>query len=117
VKPEINQLLPLTPAVFQILLALSDGPKHGYLIMKEVESSTDNMIPMGPGTLYGSIKRMIEAGLIIETTSPPTEKDQRRRYYKLNHFGRMVLEAELNRLQKQLLIAQKKNILGSFNRG
>lgn len=116
-KQEINQQLPLTPAVFHILLALSDGPKHGYLIMKEVESSTDNMIPMGPGTLYGSIKRMIEAGLIIETTSAPTETDQRRRYYKLNHFGRMVLEAELNRLQKQILIAQKKNILGSFNRG
>ncbi len=85
-KPEINQQLPLTPAVFQILLALSDGPKHGYLIMKEVESSTDNLIPMGPGTLYGSIKRMLEVGLIIETTSPPTETDQRRRYYKIKPF-------------------------------
>lgn len=116
-KPEINQQLPLTPAVFQILLALSDGPKHGYLIMKEVESSTDNLIPMGPGTLYGSIKRMIESELIKETNPPETETDSRRRYYQINHFGRLVLEAEINRLQKQIQIAQKKNILGSFNRG
>ncbi|MGZ3716649.1 MAG: PadR family transcriptional regulator, partial [Ktedonobacterales bacterium] len=75
-------LLPLTPTVFHILLALADGEKHGYAIMKEVESQTEGRIKMGPGTLYGSIKRMLSAGLIQETADrPDPELDNERRRY------------------------------------
>ena len=76
---------PLTPAVFHILLALADGEKHGYAIMKDVEAQTSGQLKMGPGTLYGSIKRMLAGGLIAETDERPDMAldDERRRYYRL----------------------------------
>lgn len=109
-----DDMLPLTPAVFHILLALADGSKHGYGIMKEVETITDRRIKMGPGTLYGTIKRMLTAGLIVETGDRPDPEldDARRRYYKLTGFGQDVLTAEAQRLSDLVLVAQRKRLLG-----
>jgi DNA-binding PadR family transcriptional regulator len=105
--------LPLTPAVFNILLALADGDKHGYGIMLEVESATEGHVQMGPGTLYGSIKRMLKAGLIEESDerADPGLDDQRRRYYRVTGVGRKTLEAEVQRLAGQLRIARRKRLL------
>lgn len=105
--------LPLTPAVFNILLALADGEKHGYAIMLEVEENTDGQVKMGPGTLYGSIKRMLAAGLISESDERPDEDldDQRRRYYCLTGLGQRVLAAEAERLAGQVAVARAKQVL------
>jgi len=109
-----EELLPLTPAVFNILLALADGEKHGYGIMLEVEANTNGQVLMGPGTLYGSIKRMLKAGLIEESDerADPEMDDQRRKYYKLTNLGRRVLSMEAERLASQVMIARAKNVLG-----
>src|SRR5215468_5825566 len=91
-----DDMLPLTPAVFHILLALADSEKHGYGIMQEVARITDGTMRMGPGTLYGTIKRMLEAGLLEETDQRPDPAldDERRRYYRLTAFGEQVAQAE-----------------------
>ena len=109
-----EDFLPLTPAVFNILLALADGEKHGYGIMLEVEANTNGQVLMGPGTLYGSIKRMLKAGLIEESDkrADPEMDDQRRKYYKLTNLGRRVLSMEAERLASQVMIARAKNVLG-----
>ncbi|MCL4273605.1 MAG: PadR family transcriptional regulator [Anaerolineales bacterium] len=108
-----DDFLPLTPAVFNILLALADGEKHGYGIMQEVEANTKGQVLMGPGTLYGSIKRMLQSELIEESDerADPTMDDQRRRYYELTSLGRRVLRMEAERLASQVQIARSKNIL------
>jgi len=108
-----EDLLPLTPAVFNILLALADGEKHGYGIMLEVEANTKGQVIMGPGTLYGSIKRILKAALIEESDerADPEMDDQRRKYYKLANLGRRVLNMEAERLASQVMIARAKNIL------
>ncbi len=113
VFPPINEFIPLTPAVFNILLALADGEKHGYAIMLEVETHTGGLVRMGPGTLYGSIKRMLEAGLIAnsEERPDPDLDDQRRRYYRLTEIGQRVLRAEVKRLLDQVAAAKAKGIL------
>src|SRR5438552_13099822 len=94
-------LLPLTPAVFHILLALADGQKHGYAIMQEVGARTGGAMRMGPGTLYGSIQRMLKDGLIVEAQdrADPVGGEERRRYYRLTGFGQRVLQAEARRLE------------------
>ena len=113
VKPE--QLLPLTPAVFNILLALADGEKHGYGIMLEVEANTKGQVLMGPGTLYGSIKRMLQADLIEESdeSNDPKLDDQRRRYYQLTDLGTRALRKEAERLASQVKIARAKKIFAA----
>ena len=115
-NPQPNDLLPLTPAVFHILLALADEEKHGYAIMKEVETNSNGQFQMGPGTLYGSIKRMLELNLIEETDErpDPAMDDQRRRYYKQTPFGVKVLKAELQRFSDLMRVAQSKRALGRF---
>lgn len=107
-KPEDK--LPLTPAVFHILLALSDRERHGYSIMQEIAVQTSNQLRIGPTTLYRSIKRMLEDGLIIETEERPDPEldDERRRYYRLTTFGQQVAIAETRRLASAVSIAQKK---------
>ena len=112
--PEINELLPLTPTVFHILLALADQERHGYGIMQEVMAMTQNRVCMGPGTLYGSIKRMLKANLIEESDERPDPEldDERRRYYRLTDWGRRVLAAEAQRLSALIDVAQAKRILG-----
>jgi len=106
--PEI--LLPLTPAVFHILLALVGCDRHGYSIMQEVNGYTDGKLRLGPGTLYRSIKQMLAEGLIIEWDERPDPAldDQRRRYYRLTDFGQRVLKAETERLEQVLNVARVK---------
>ncbi len=104
---------PLTPAVFQILLALAGGERHGYGIMKEVAASTGGRMRMGPGTLYGTIKRMLAVGLIEESGERPDPEldDERRRYYRLTALGRRLAVAEAERLDALVQVARAKRLL------
>ncbi len=99
-----RSFLPLPAATLHILVALAGGEKHGYAIMGEIEALTDGSVRMGPGTLYGSIKRMLTDGLIEETDERPDPEldDQRRRYYRLTGLGQQVCDAELARLRALL---------------
>jgi DNA-binding PadR family transcriptional regulator len=110
---EPEGFLPLTPAVFHILLALADRERHGYGIMQEIAARTGGAMRMGPGTLYGSIKRMLADGLIEESGQRPDPEldDERRRYYRLTELGQRVLRAEALRLDRLLRIAQAKHVL------
>jgi len=103
-------LLPLTPAVLAILLALADGEKHGYAIMQAAEADGDG--PMGPGTLYGSLDRMLRAGLVGESDGPGDSGGhaERRRYYRITDFGSRVLQAEVRRLEQTLALARRKKL-------
>jgi DNA-binding PadR family transcriptional regulator len=114
-----EDFLPLTPTVFNILLALVDGEKHGYGIMLEVENNTDGQVLMGPGTLYGSIKRMLKANLIEECDERPDPQldDQRRRYYRMTGLGNRTLRMEAERLAAQVNVARAKNLLINLNFG
>ena len=106
-------LLPLTPAVFHILLAVADGERHGYGIMQEIAARTGGKLRMGPGTLYGSIKRMLAAGMIEESEERPDPAldDERRRYYRLTDFGRRVAVCEAKRLEQMVSAARTKKLL------
>ena len=112
-KRDAEGLLPLTPAVFHILLALADGERHGYGIMQEVASRSDGKMRLGPGTLYGSIKRMLTEQLIEESDERPDPEldDERRRYYRLTQFGQRVVSAEVDRLAKLVRLARTKSLL------
>jgi DNA-binding PadR family transcriptional regulator len=112
--PRIDELLPLTSSVFHILLSLADQERHGYGIMQEVEAMTLGRIQMGPGTLYGAIKRMLAADLIEESDErpDPEQDDERRRYYRLTALGRRLLDAETLRLYDLVNVAQSKHIIG-----
>jgi len=100
---------PLTPAVLHILLALSTQERHGYGIMKQVQIDSDARVVMGPGTLYGSIGRMIEAGLIHESEKKidPVLDDERRVYYKISGLGQKALAAELDRYRDVVTVAKR----------
>jgi DNA-binding PadR family transcriptional regulator len=105
---------PLTPAVLHILLSLAGERtgKHGYAVARDVEEHSDGAIRMGPGTLYGSIQRMIDTGLIEETAGPKrADDDERRRYYRLTSQGRKALELEIARLDAVLRLARRKQLL------
>jgi DNA-binding PadR family transcriptional regulator len=106
-------LLPLTPAVFHMLLALSAEELHGYGIMLDVARQTNNAIQFGPGTLYGCLKRMLAAGLVEESDERPDPAldDQRRRYYAITELGRRVVRAEAQRLVNAVAAAKAKRIL------
>ena len=103
---------PLTPAVLHILLALSTQDRHGYGIMKQVESDSQGKVKMGPGTLYGSIGRMIDAGLIRESDKKvdPDINDERRVYYRITVAGRDALEAELDRYREVVAVASQLRV-------
>lgn len=105
-----RELLPLTPAVFYILFALAEGEKHGYAIMKQVEDVSGGQFTMGPGTLYTTIQRLLELGL-IEETSTSSDSERRRRCYRLSGSGRHVFEAELNRMKSVLRSAQRRKLV------
>ena len=111
--PDPASLLPLRPSVFHILLALSDGDLHGYGIMQEVAEHTAGQIKLGPGTLYGTIKRLLNDRLIIETEERPDPEldDERRRYYRLTEFGHRVLKAEVRRISNMVAVAQRKRLI------
>jgi DNA-binding PadR family transcriptional regulator len=118
-EKEPQDLLPLPPAQLHILLALADGEKHGYAVMSEVEQMTDGEVSMGPGTLYGAIKRMLNAGLIEESDDRPDPEldDQRRRYYRTTGFGARVLDAELSRLDQLIRAAEAKKVAARLRPG
>jgi DNA-binding PadR family transcriptional regulator len=99
--------------VFAILLALADGEKHGYEIMKQVKHDTNGQVRMGTGTLYGSLKRMLAAGLIAEAGERPDPAlaDERRRYYRLTEPGRRACNAELRRYANIVAVARRRRLL------
>lgn len=103
---------PLTPAVLHILLALSASERHGYAIMKQVAADSNGKVKMGPGTLYGSLARMIEAGLVRESDSKvdPEMDDERRVYYRLTGAGRSALAAELARYKEVVALARRQRL-------
>ena len=107
-----NQMPPLTPAVFHILLALSNGERHGYGIMKQVESDSQGNVSMGPGTLYGSLKRMLDSGLVKESDKrvDPEMDDERRIYYQLTGMGQKALQAELDRYKHIVTVAKERKL-------
>jgi DNA-binding PadR family transcriptional regulator len=104
---------PLTPAVFHILLALADEERHGYGIMQEVADRTERQVILGPGTLYGTIKRLLADGLIEESGERPDPEidDQRRRYYRLTTLGRRAASAEARRLAQLVRVSRRKHLL------
>src|SRR4051812_1039659 len=105
--------LPLTPVVLHILLALSSGERHGYAIAQEIEDATGGQVRAGPGTLYGSIQRMLTASLIEEAPAKrhASADDDRRRYYRTTPLGKRVLELELQRLVDVVRIAREKSLI------
>ena len=110
-----EDLLPLPAALFQILVALADRERHGYGIMQDIAARTDGKMRLSPGTLYGSIKRMLEQGLIQESEERPDPEldDERRRYYHITEFGRRVAGAETERLSKLVSQAVASLLPGS----
>jgi DNA-binding PadR family transcriptional regulator len=106
-KPD--SFLPLPAAAFHILMAVSDEDRHGYGIIQDVSASTNGDLKLSAGTLYRSIQRMLEQGLLIETRDRPApeDDDERRRYYRITPFGREVAKAEANRLTQLVRLARK----------
>src|SRR5262245_15801735 len=111
-RPDPADYLPLTPAIAHILLALADAERHGYAIMQEIDRITDGAVRMGPGTLYGTIKRMTASGLIEEADERPDPEmdDERRRYYRGTPLGRAVLAAETERMAALVGAARAKRV-------
>jgi DNA-binding PadR family transcriptional regulator len=110
-----EDFLPLTPATFHILLALADRDRHGYDIMREVDERTERKVRLGPGTLYGSIKRLLSDGLVqeLDERPDPERDDERRRYYRLTDFGLRVATAEAERLAQLVKAAKSKKLLSA----
>ena len=106
-------MAPLTPAVFHVLLALSEGDKHGWAIMQDAERLSDGVVRMGPGTLYGTLRRLLEGGLIEESDERRTIEvdDERRRYYRLSTSGADALAAEAERLARLVRAARTRRVL------
>lgn len=110
--PAIESLLPLSPAVFHILLALADEERHGYAIMRDIEERTGGVVRVGPGMLYGSIKWLLADGYIENSTRRPRAgEDERRRYYQLTESGRGLLKAEASRLEAAVGLARSRRVL------
>ncbi len=107
---DIDSLLPLPPATFHILLALAGEDRHGYAIIQDVATRTHGELKLSPGTLYRSIQRMQEQGLIVETRERPApeDDDERRRYYRITPFGRAVAKADARRLSELVKMARAK---------
>lgn len=102
-----HSFLPLTPAVFHVMLALAGGDRHGYGIMQDVAQHTDGTLKMGAGTLYGTLQRLLEQGWVDESPGTATiARDERRRYYRLAPRGRKVLGAEVERLESVVRTAR-----------
>jgi DNA-binding PadR family transcriptional regulator len=112
---EVDSHLPLTPALFHVLLALADGDKHGYAILKDVALRTTGEVRLSTGTLYGIIKRLLNDGMIQESGQRPAaaRDDQRRIYYRLTPLGLQVAAAEAERHEKVVALARLKRVLPS----
>jgi DNA-binding PadR family transcriptional regulator len=114
-RDDVESLLPLTPPMFQVLVALAGEEMHGWAIMKEVSGRTDGRIVLSPGTLYGLIKRLLGEDLIVESDRLPPARldDERRRYYRLTERGERVVRAEMRRMQDALALAAAKKLAPS----
>jgi DNA-binding PadR family transcriptional regulator len=112
-RKDPDDLLPLTPSVFHILVVLSEGERHGYGIMRQVAEDTAGSLQLGPGTLYGCLQRMLAAGLVAESDWRPDPKldDERRRYYRISEFGDRVVRAEAKRLATAVTAARARRLL------
>jgi DNA-binding PadR family transcriptional regulator len=112
-KRSPDTLLPLTAAMFEVLIALADGEKHGYAIIKEVARRTTGEVSLSAGTLYAIVRRFEQEGVIQESDERPDPAldDERRRYYKLTAFGREVAQAEARRMETALKMAHAKNLI------
>jgi len=106
-------LLPLTPAMFHVLIALADSERHGYAIIKEIERRTDGALRLSAGTLYALIRRFVAEGVIEESDQRPDPSldDERRRYYRLTEFGRSLAHAETRRLEALVHMARAKRLV------
>jgi DNA-binding PadR family transcriptional regulator len=109
--PQLERLLPLSPAVFHILLALADAERHGYAIMRDIDERTGGVVRVGPGMLYGSIKWLLADRFIEEVARRPKGDDERRRYYRLTTAGRDLLRAEATRLEAAVGLARSRRVL------
>jgi DNA-binding PadR family transcriptional regulator len=111
-----SSLLPLTPQMFEVLIALADGDKHGYAVIKEVARRTGGEVTLSAGTLYTIVRRFVQEGVIVETGERPDPAldDERRRYYRLTPFGREVARAEANRMERMLDMARAKRLIAKL---
>ena len=109
-----NDYLPLTPALFHVLLSLTDGEKHGYAVIKEIEERTNGAVRLSTGTLYGIVKRLLQDGWIRDSALGSTD---RRRAYRLTAFGRRVAEAEADRLRELVRAATRKALYPGTAKG
>jgi len=112
-RRDAESLLPLTPAMFHVLIALADAERHGYAIIKEIARRTDGDIRLSAGTLYALIRRFADEGVIEESDERPDPSldDERRRYYRLTPFGRELARAEARRLEALIVMARAKHLL------
>jgi DNA-binding PadR family transcriptional regulator len=112
--PDPRSFLPLTPLAFQVLLALADEERHGYGIIREVDTRTGGLIRLRSGSLYTLLQRLLDEDLIVESDERPAPEkdDERRRYYKVTELGRGVLTAEARRLESAVTEARRKHVLG-----
>jgi len=112
-EKSVESFLPLTPAVFHILVTLADGEAHGYAVMQEVTRRSGGVVRLGPGTLYGAISRLLEDGFIEESEHRPDPEmdDTRRRYYRLTNFGGRVLAVETERLAELVRAARSTKVV------
>ena len=113
--PSIADLLPLPTATFHILIALADQDRHGYAVIQDVETRTNGAVRLSAGTLYRTLQRLLEQGLIVEVDERPAPEmdDQRRRYYRLTPFGREAAEAETTRLSMMIELAHARGLTPS----
>lgn len=109
-------MAPLTPAVVHVLLSLAGGERHGYAILKDVQRQSGSRLRFGPGTIYGTLQRLMEAGW-VEAAAPPAATDERRRYYRITRSGREALRAEVDRLGALLDVARAHRIQPRASRG
>ena len=103
----------VTPSILHILFALGDGPLHGYAIMREIERISDGKVRMGPGTLYGAVKKLLASGWIeeVEGRRGSGKDDERRRYYRLTGLGARILNSEVSRMRALLRLARGKRLI------
>jgi len=108
-----DDCLPLTPAMFEVLISLADGEKHGYAVLKEVSRRSDGRVVLSPGTLYAIIRRFVNDGIVAESDERPHAAldDERRRYYRMTEFGREVAHAEARRMETALGMARAKSLI------
>lgn len=110
---DLQRMLPLTPAVFFILLALAEGEKHGYAIMQDVQSLSAEKVRMGPGTLYSTVQRLLDMSLIEETqrVGERSDHESRRRYYRLTRMGKKLMETEVTRMESVVRLARQRKLV------